>query len=105
MDRSFNPLASTKVSEAEWEKVKTENEQLQAKVVLLETQLEQARVEKTEVKEQLETAQTRVSQLELENKKLKADLKELKQAPFQPRRQRKPPSLDSSSETRQATIR
>ena len=85
MDRSFNPLASTKVSEAEWEIVKTENEQLHAKVALLETQLE--------------TAQTRLSQLEIENKKLKADLKELKQVPFQPRRQRKSPSSDSSSET------
>ena len=99
MHKSFNPFASTKVSETEWEIVKSENEQLQAKVELLEGQLEQAMIEKTELKEQLETAKTTVSQLEIENKKLKADLKELKQAPFRSRRRRKPPSSDSSSET------
>lgn len=101
MLRLLNPFVSTKVSEAEWETVKTENEQLQAKVELLEVQLEQVKAEKSELEQQLEISTTTLSQLEHENKKLKAELKELKQAPFQSHRRRKAKtaSADSTPET------
>ncbi len=101
MLKLFNPFVSTKMSEAEWETVKTENEQLKAKVEWLEVQLEQAKTEKSELGQQLETATTTLSQLERENKQLKAELKELKQAPFQSHRRRKAKaaSADSASQT------
>jgi hypothetical protein len=88
--------ATTTVSPTEWQILKIENEELQAKVKQLEAELRQVLAEKGELEQELDTAKATIVQLENDKKQLDAELRELKQAPFQSRRRK---SSTTSSDT------